>query len=82
MAGVASRALRSDTRCLLMRAEADEDVVITVDGRPGAALGPPGSRPQWMQRREFPRRDIGHQAEPALAAELRELSSDTTDVLR
>jgi prevent-host-death family protein len=48
MVGVASRALRNDTRSLLMRAVAGEDVVITVDGRPGAALGPVGSRPQWM----------------------------------
>ncbi len=48
MVGIASRALRSDTRGLLMRAQADEYVVITVDGRPGAVLGPIGSRPQWM----------------------------------
>lgn len=80
MGEIASRELRNDTRGLLRRVEAGEDVVITVDGRPVAVLRPLGQRPRWVSRREFAGR-ILRQADPALAGELRSLAPDTTDDL-
>jgi prevent-host-death family protein len=82
MAEVASRELRNDTRGLLRRVEAGEDVVITVDGRRVAVLRPVASRPQWMSRGEFVHRLSGHQADAALTTYLKELAPDTTDDLR
>jgi prevent-host-death family protein len=81
MVEVASRELRNDTRGVLRRVEAGEDVVITVDGRPLAVLRPIGSRPRWISRRDFVHRFSGRQADPAMAEDLRELTADTTDDL-
>ncbi|MGH8993006.1 MAG: type II toxin-antitoxin system Phd/YefM family antitoxin [Acidimicrobiia bacterium] len=81
MGEVASRELRNDTRGLLRRVEAGEDVVITVDGRPVAVLRPVGSRPRWMSRDEFTRRLQAHQADSDLGGELRALVPETTDDL-
>ncbi len=78
---VASRELRNNTRNLLRRVEAGESVVITVDGRPVAALGPLVERPRWLPRSEFVRRFSTRQADPALARELTQLAPDTTDSL-
>ncbi len=80
MGEIASRELRNDTRGLLRRVEAGEDVVITVDGRPVAVLRPVGQRPRWVNRAEFARR-ILRQADPGLAGDLRALAADTTDDL-
>ena len=82
MVEVASRALRNDTRGLLRRVEAGEDVVITVDGRPVSVLRPIGHRQRWLSRGELVHRFSGRQADPALAEELRELAPDTTDDVR
>lgn len=82
MVEVASRELRNDTRGLLRRVEAGEDVVITVDGRRVAVLRSVGSRPQWMSRHEFVHRFSGRLADTAMAEDLRELAPDTTDELR
>ncbi len=82
MVEVASRELRNDTRGLLRRVEAGEDVVITVDGRRVAVLRPIGSRPRWVTRGEFVHRFSGRQADPGLSQELLELAPDTTDDLR
>lgn len=82
MAEVASRALRNDTRGLLRRVEAGEDVVITVDGRQVAVLRPVGPRPRWMARGDFVHRFSTRQADPALAEDLGALAPDTTDDLR
>ena len=81
MAEVASRELRNDTRGVLRRAEAGEDVVITVDGRPVAVLRPLPRRTRWVPRDEFIRRIVTRQADAGLAAELRALAPDTTDDL-
>ncbi len=81
MTQVASRELRNNTRGLLERVEAGEEVVITVDGRPVATLQPVGSRPTWMPRGEFVKQLAGHQADPGLRDELRRLAPDTTDDL-
>jgi prevent-host-death family protein len=79
MAEVASRELRNNTRGLLRRVEAGEDVVITVDGRSVAVLRPMPPRAHWVSRGEFVRRLAGHQADPGLAAELRGPDAETTD---
>jgi prevent-host-death family protein len=81
MTEVASRELRNDTRGLLRRVAAGEDIVITVDGEPVAALRPLRRRPRWMQRTEFVRRLSGRQADPGLDEELRALAPDMTDEL-
>lgn len=81
MTEVASRDLRNNTRSLLERVEAGEEVTITVDGRPVAVLHPVGRRPRWLGRDEFVRRIAPHQADPGLTRELEELSPDTTDDL-
>lgn len=81
MAEVASRELRNDTRGVLRRVEAGEDVIITVDGRPVAALRMLATRPTFVSREAFLARFALHQADAGLAAELRSLAPDTTDDL-
>jgi prevent-host-death family protein len=81
MPDVASRELRNNTRALLDRVAQGEVITITVDGRPVAVLEPLGRRPRWLPREEFVRTIGLHQADPALASELRELAPDTTDDL-
>jgi len=81
MTEVASRELRNNTRALLDRVEAGEAVTITVDGRPVAVLEPISRRRRWLPRDEFVRRLVLHQADAALAGELRDLAPDTTDDL-
>ena len=81
MSEVASRDLRNTTRALLDRVEAGERLTITVDGRPVAQLAPVGRRPRWVSKAEFVPMVLANQADPALAADRRELASDTTDDL-
>jgi prevent-host-death family protein len=81
MGDVASRELRNDTRGLLRRVEAGEDMTITVDGRAVAVLRPVTGRGRWMSRGEFARTFAPAQADAALAADLAELVPDTTDDL-
>jgi prevent-host-death family protein len=81
MADVASRELRNNTRALLARVEDGESITITVDGRPVATLEPIRSRRTFMTREEFVRTILTHQADPALAIELREMNPDTTDAI-
>ncbi len=81
MAEVASRQLRNDTRGLLRRVEAGEDLTITVDGRPVAVLRPVPHRTRWMSRRELVQRLLRNQADPGLTHDLQALSPDSTDDL-
>lgn len=81
MVEVASRELRNNTRGLLERVAAGEEVTITVDGLPMAVLRPVGRRPRWIGREEFVQTVIRRQADPALATDLSELAPDTTDEL-
>ncbi len=78
MTEVASRQLRNQTRALLDRVAAGEQITVTVDGRAVARLVPPASRPRWMPREVFVASVLGHQADPDLAADLAELAPDTT----
>lgn len=78
MAEVASRELRNHTRSVLERVNAGEEITITVDGRPMAKLVPIDRRPVWMPKEQFLRLFQGHQADPALTDELREMLGDET----
>jgi prevent-host-death family protein len=79
MGEVAARELRNDTRGLLRRVEAGEDMTITIDGRPVAVLRPVTTRSRWVGRAEFVRLCAASQADPGLAADLAELAPDSTD---
>ena len=79
MTEVASRELRNNTRQLLERVEAGEEVAITVGGRPVAMLVPIGRKPRWMPKDELLALLEGRRADPGLLGELREMMPDTTD---
>lgn len=82
MPSVASRDLRNHTAEVLRRVADGSRVTITVNGRPVAELGPPTS----VLRDAMPRAELiavlgRHRADPALRAELEQLSGETTDDL-
>lgn len=81
MDSVASRELRNQTRSLLDRVAAGEEIAITVDGRPVAVLGPIRQRARWMRRDVFVHRLEGSRADADLSRERRALAPDTTDEL-
>ena len=81
MSNVAARELRNETRSVLERVEHGEPVTITVGGRPVATLEPIRTRGEFTSRADFIRAVVDRQADPALTADLRELSPDTTDDL-
>lgn len=81
MSDVASRELRNNTRAILDRAAAGEEVTITVDGRPVATLRPAGRRPRFMGRAEFLETVLAHQADAGLRTVITDLAPDTTDDL-
>jgi prevent-host-death family protein len=81
MADVASRELRNNTRAILDRATAGEEVTITVDGRAVATLRPVPRRPRFMGRAEFIETILAHPADAAMRAVIRDLAPDTTDDL-
>ncbi|MGI8682992.1 MAG: type II toxin-antitoxin system Phd/YefM family antitoxin [Mycobacteriales bacterium] len=74
---IASRELRNDTRGVLRRVEAGEQLVITVDGRPVAMLGPLSSRRRWTSSSDLLDRIEQHQADAGMRQELQELAPDT-----
>lgn len=77
------RELRNEVSAVLRRAEAGEEMTVTVSGRPVARLGPLGSaRPRFVPTEDLLRRLEGHQADAGLTAELREMLPDTTDDIR
>ena len=78
MPEVASRELRNDTRSVLRRVEAGEQVFITVDGRAVAQLRRLDERATWVSRDRFLAL-LGPGADPALTEELADLVPDTTD---
>jgi len=79
MTQVASRELRNNTRALLDRVGAGEEITITVDGRPIALLQPLARRPRWLSRDEFASSILAHQADAGLANDLASLAPGTTD---
>ena len=82
MSTVASRELRNQTRSVLDRVTRGERIIITVDGREVAELGPISHRSRWMSRNEFAEQVLAHQADPGLTQELTEMFGETTDDLR
>ncbi|MBO0689403.1 MAG: type II toxin-antitoxin system Phd/YefM family antitoxin [Candidatus Dormibacteraeota bacterium] len=82
MVTIPARDLRNDTSGVLRRAQAGEEVVITVRGRPVARLGPlPATERRPMPRAELARRLRTAQADPGLRDDLARLAGDTTDDL-
>jgi prevent-host-death family protein len=81
MSDVASRDLRNNTRAVLDRVAAGEDVTITVDGRAVATLRSVARRPRFIPRAEFVATVMAHQADRDLRRVLRDLAPDTTDDL-
>ena len=81
MASIASRELRNNTRALLDRVAAGEEVTITVDGLPVARVCPLEQRPRALQRELFLQMLARHRADPGLTVFLAELNSETTDDL-
>lgn len=80
MADVASRELRNNTRGVLDRVAAGEDIRITVDGRPVAIMIGIDPRPTFMPKAQFLRNL--RQADPGLRDDLRDLlGTETTDDL-
>lgn len=77
---VPSRELRNDTAGVLRRAEAGEDVVITVNGRDVARLVPISPRPKWVDTRSF--LASLPEADPGFARDIADIVGDeTTDDL-
>jgi prevent-host-death family protein len=81
MGEVASRELRNNTRGVLDRVAAGEDVVITVDGRAVARLVALDPRPRSWSKDEFVRDVLAHRTDRGLYDELREMLPDSTDDL-
>ena len=81
MTDIAFRELANDFHGVLQRVAEGEEVVITVDGQPVAALQSLKRRPRWMNASDFVQRLALRQADPVLGAELGPLSPDTTDDL-
>lgn len=76
---VPSRELRNETRRILQRVEAGEDVIITVDGREVAILKPMPSRKRWQSGPALFHELVRIQADPGLSVELEALVRGTTD---
>jgi prevent-host-death family protein len=82
MSEVASRELRNDTAGVLRRAQAGEEITVTVNGKAVARLTTlQPTRRRLLTRDELVRRLDRAQADPALRVELAELAGDTTDDL-
>ena len=80
MSRVASRDLRNDTAGVLRRAQAGEEITITVNGEAVAVLT--AVRPQrrrWVTKNELLQRLQHRQADPGLREDLAELAGETTD---
>jgi prevent-host-death family protein len=79
MADVPARELRNDTAGLLRRAEAGEEIRITVHGRAVARLVPVDPRRRPLPRSAFVAMLEDGQADPGLREELGELAADLED---
>ena len=82
MTEVPIRDLRNETSSLVQRALAGEEIVITIRGVPTAKLVPiPQGRRTSFPGTEFFSRLPRYQADPQLAADLRAMGSEETDVV-
>ena len=82
MERVASRELRNNTAGVLRQVENGRALIITVNGRPAAQIGPvTDSRRRWIQRDDLARRLRVAQTDPGLREDLARLVGDMTDDL-
>lgn len=82
MSVVASRDLRNHTADVLRQVSDGETVIITVNGRAVAEMGPVrNSRPTFLSRAEVLTLVERNQADPGLTLDLQRLAGDTTDDL-
>lgn len=79
MADVASRELRNNTRGVIERAEAGEEIWITVDGRRTVQLVAPSPRRRWLPREAVAQIVRSAPADPGLRELLDQLNPETTD---
>lgn len=79
MERIASRQLRNETRKVLERVEAGDQVIITVGGRDVAVLSALAARPTWVDSHRFLADLEQSRADAALRRELDLLNPDTTD---
>ncbi|MGH3437281.1 MAG: type II toxin-antitoxin system Phd/YefM family antitoxin [Sciscionella sp.] len=75
---IALRELRNHTSEVLRRVETGEEVTVTVSGRAVAQIVPLPRRSRFLPWQEV----LAHQADAALAGELRELLPEDTDDMR
>src|SRR5690606_9404341 len=78
---VTSSQLRNETRRVLARVEAGEEIVITVDGRDVALLGQLPGRRRWVNGPAFLEQIARLQADAGLTGGQARLLPDTTDDL-
>ena len=82
MSTVAYRELRNDTKGVLRRVQAGEEVTITVNGRAVAVIAAVRPRRRrWVSKAELIKRLETSQADPGLRDDLAELGGETTDEL-
>jgi prevent-host-death family protein len=82
MTEIPIRDLRNDTSGLVQRAQAGEDIVITIRGVPTAKLVPlPQGRRTSFPGSEFFARLPRHQADSRMTADLKAMGSEETDVV-
>lgn len=82
MTEIPIRDLRNDTSGLVQRAQAGEDIVITIRGVPTAKLiALPQGRRTSFPGSEFFARLPRHQADSRMTADLKAMGSEETDVV-
>jgi prevent-host-death family protein len=77
MATIPQKELRNNVAEVLRRAEAGEELTITVSGRPVASLGPVRSR-RWVPSSQLAEL-WGAPADPALEADLEKMDTELRD---
>jgi len=79
MATISVRQLRNDVSDVLRRAEAGEELTVTVNGRPTARVVPLSARPSSIPWELLAHALDRGAADSALAEQLKEMLPDTTD---
>jgi len=79
MKTIAQRELRNRSGQILREAESGEQIVITVEGRPVALLGP-CSRRQWVPRAEVARLLASSPPDPTFRDDVAELGGTLADL--
>lgn len=79
---IAARELRNDISGVLRRAEAGEEMTVTVSGRPVARLVPLSHKRSAMPWEELVRRLGDRRPDPGMDELLAELRSETTDDIK